>query len=104
MTLSAASFTRNNLKNFTFGELFNAYSEILSGGTELERKMNEAFEDNDPWVVFEYASDLGVIQIKLQLIQAEMKRRDEEDGPITEEERSEAENALFEALVKSLMG
>lgn len=102
MTMSNEDYAQENIREIPFGKLFAEFRETFSRAAELERQMNEAYFDGDIGLSFAYASELGVLTIRVQIMQAEVERRDEEDGPLTPEESAEAQAAVFDELLKSL--
>lgn len=102
MTMNNKAYHEDVIKVIPFTELFAEYREKIKYGQALEREMNEAYRDGEIGQMFTLASELGVVSIQLQILQSEVKRRDEEDGPLSPEEASEVEAALFEELVNNL--
>lgn len=102
MALSTVDYQQANLKAIPFVMMFKEYREKVMYGIELEQEMNWAYEAHDTEAMFSIASELGVISIQIQLLQAEANRRDEEDGLFSEEEVREVEAALFEELLAAM--
>lgn len=102
MTMSNEAYRENTIKSIPFTDLFADYRKLAKHGQSLEAEMNEAYRAGEIGQMFALASELGVVSIQLQILQHEVERRDEEDGPLSAEEAREAEAALFEELLNIL--
>lgn len=102
MAMKTEEYAQDTIKQVTFDRLFQEYRERFSVGQEIEHKLNTAYHDGDVKLALAYASELGVIQIQIQILQSEVERRDREEGPMSEAERESAEAALLEAMIESL--
>ena len=102
MAMSNEEYRENDIKNVPFKVLFNEYRKAYRYMLEVENEMNRAYRDGEIGEMFANAAELGVISIQLQLLENEVKRRDEEDGPISDEEMLEVEVLLLEEMVINL--
>lgn len=103
MTMSNVAYHEDIIKNVPLTELFDEYQDKYRDGQALEEAMNEAFRDGEIERMFDFAKVLAVISIKIQIIQHEIQRRDAEEALLRPEGVSEAEVALFDALVNSYL-
>lgn len=103
MTMSNEAYREDTIKNIPFTELFIEYREKLKYGQALEEAMNESYRDGEISQMFALASELAVVSIKVQILQHEAQRRDEEEALQRLEEVSEVEAALFRELINSLL-
>lgn len=102
MTMKTEEYAQDTIKQVSFDRLFQEYRERFNIGQQIEQSLNAAYRDGDVGLALAHASELGVIQIQIQILQSEVERRDREEGPMSEAERESAEAALLEAMIESL--
>lgn len=102
MGMSNESYTQDNIKEIPFIELFANFREAFSRANELEKAVNEAYFNDDVGLAFVYAATLGVVQIKVQIMEREVERRDEEEGPLSPEETAEVQSVILNEMLQSL--
>lgn len=103
MTMSNVAYHKDIIKNVPLTELFDEYQDKTRDGQALEEAMNEAYLAGEIERMFDFAKVLAVISIKIQIIQLEIQRRDEEEALLGPEWVSEVEAALFDDLVNSYL-
>ena len=103
MAMSNEEYRENDIKSIPFVDLFAEYRERFKYGQALEQEMSEAYRAGEIGQMFALASELGVVSIQAQILNREVKRRGEEDAPLSPEEVSQVEAVLLEELINSLL-
>ena len=104
MGINNEQLKRDNIKQAGLIDLARAMSDLHTEGHQIQAEMQKAFEADDIELLLAHGSALGVNQAQQAIIDREVVRRDEEDGPMSPEEMEDLQGQMMRLLLGKLIG